>query len=247
VAGIEDRVVASLAFENRSACLALVVTLAISAIAATYGVNSINTSEQSYRLAKSRALQSDSLTRKHLEDLAFLSTNEASFKRSVAIGKIGIVEEMDWLEPLLKISTEINAREFRYRIGDTVPVSNLRGKSVQFSRVNQIDIELAFELNHGVEVFQFFSDLFAQAPGNFEIGELEITRLVGRHNEPGSVPRIAAQVAASDVKSQINLPWSGAGVDSGLAGGYQLAEQHANHLGVRVEAIVRWFVILPAT
>lgn len=238
--GIEIRTVVRLAARNRVTSLILIITLVSSAAMISHASVRVDKSNQSYQQAKSRALYSDDSARKHLDDLTFLMSNEMSFKRMVEMRKIGLVEDMDWLEPLLKISTDINARKFHSRIGDAEPVSILHGKAVQFSSVSRIDIELEFESNHGADVFRFFSDLFVQAPGVFELGELEITRIEASPREIES----ARKVAITKGQPQIESTW----VKTSTAGqfaGHEIPAQHASHRALKVEASVRWFVIQP--
>ena len=162
---------------NRLSIVVLTITFVVFGVAVVYANNQIGESRESYLLAKTRAENNQEFTRRHIDDQSFLKQNETDFLGWKASGKIGSVDEVDWVELLLNAGATIGAKEFQHSLGDVESMGNMYGLAVHHIAIRKQTINLAFEARHGALVFQFFDEIEENAPGYYMTNELSIERI----------------------------------------------------------------------
>ena len=184
----------SMIVANRWSVVVLAIAFVVFGVAVVYAKNKIGQSRETYLLAKTQAANSQELTRKHIEDQSFLKQNETDFLSWHASGKIGSVDEVDWVELLLDARTTIGAEEFQHSLGDVESIDTMHGLAVHHIAIRKQAIKLAFEASHGAQVFQFFDEIEENAPGYYMTNELSIERIEVK------IPKSSAQTSIDVMK-----------------------------------------------
>jgi len=224
--------------ENRIALLFLGVAVLTGASAVAYASVQVETGRQAYQSVKNHSRQGAELTHKHLDDLAFLNTNEKLFVRWLDSGKIGQKDAMDWVELMLDVSGVVDAREFQYQLGPVEPIDTVHGRVVEYAAIHEGAIKLAFTATHGADVFRFFSEMRGRAPGAFKLQDLKIARIENKKISQAVRYKKVGLNSWRDSSSP-----AGSLLETERLVDQVVQEIPAGFSGVKVNATLKWFQI----